>query len=296
MRLFMDLNKLEQIKKIAIISVFADDILMDKLVLKGGNALDIVYKITPRASIDLDFSIETEFDSVDDFTHRISKSLKKNFNENGYIVFDIIINEKPMHNNSGTPPFWGGYQLEFKIIGKEDYAKHGEDIEALRKNATVVGPLQKKKFSIDVSKWEYCRHKQAFELEDYTIYAYSPEMIVFEKIRAICQQMLEYVELIGQSYRTARARDFFDIYTVLNHFKIDLTTPDNVELLKHIFKQKNVDLGLIKNIKNQKEFHRQDFSTIQNTVKSDTELETYDFYFDYTVMKCENLYEALGEV
>ncbi|MFA5292616.1 MAG: nucleotidyl transferase AbiEii/AbiGii toxin family protein [Phycisphaerae bacterium] len=292
----MDLDKLEQIKKLAIISVFADDTLMKTLVLKGGNALDIVYKISPRASIDLDFSIESEFDSLNEFLDRLSKSLEKIFSENDYIIFDIAIKEKPEQNKPNTPKFWGGYQLEFKIISKNDYVKHQENIDALRKNATVVGPLQKRKFSIDVSKWEYCEHKQAFELENYTIYAYSPEMIVFEKIRAICQQMPEYVELIGQSYRTARARDFFDIYTVLNHFTINLTTPNNIELLKRIFKQKGVGLGLIKNIRNYKEYHREDFSTIQNTVKPNIELKAFDFYFDYVVMKCDDLCKALGEV
>ena len=39
------LKELEQIKKLAIISVFSDDTLMNTLVLKGGNALDIIYKI-----------------------------------------------------------------------------------------------------------------------------------------------------------------------------------------------------------------------------------------------------------
>jgi predicted nucleotidyltransferase component of viral defense system len=292
----MDLDKLEEIKKLAIISVFADDTLMNTLVLKGGNALDIVYKIASRASIDLDFSIESEFDSINDFVDRLRKSLENNFGENGYIVFDVVIEEKPKQGKAEFPNFWGGYQLKFKIIDKDDYAKFQENKESLRRNAIVVGPLQKKKFSIDVSKWEYCAHKQAFEFEDYTIYAYSPEMIVFEKIRAICQQMPEYTKLIGKSYQTARARDFFDIYTVLNHFTIDLTASNNIELLKRIFKQKGVDLGLIKNIRNYKEYHREDFSTIQNTVKSDIKLKAFDFYFDYVVMKCDDLCKVLGEV
>ena len=121
-------------------------------------------------------------------------------------------------------------------------------------------------------------------------------MIVFEKIRAICQQMPEYTKLIGKSYQTARARDFFDIYTVLNHFTIDLTASNNIKLLKRIFKQKGVDLGLIKNIRNYKEYHREDFSTIQNTVKSDIKLKAFDFYFDYVVTKCDDLCKVLGEV
>jgi predicted nucleotidyltransferase component of viral defense system len=187
----MDLNKLEEIKKLAIISVFADDTLMKTLVLKGGNALDIVYKIASRASIGLDFSIESEFDSTDELVDRLSKSLEKNFGENGYMVFDIVIKKKPEQNNSNAPKFWGGYQLEFKIIDKDDYAKLQENKESLRRNATVVGPNEKKTFMIDISQWEYCNHKMSFEIEGHTIYAYSPEMIVFEKIRAICQQMPE---------------------------------------------------------------------------------------------------------
>ncbi len=41
----LDLDKLEQIKRITIIALFSDDDLMDSLVLKGGNALDMIYGI-----------------------------------------------------------------------------------------------------------------------------------------------------------------------------------------------------------------------------------------------------------
>ena len=47
------------------------------------------------------------------------------------------------------------------------------------------------------------------ELDDYTIYVYSPTMIAIEKLRAICQQMPEYAL---QRRPSARARDFYDIY------------------------------------------------------------------------------------
>ncbi|MFH1883416.1 MAG: hypothetical protein ABIL62_11975 [Planctomycetota bacterium] len=46
----LDLDKLEQIKRIAIIALFSDDDLMDSLVLKGGNALDMIYGVAQRAS------------------------------------------------------------------------------------------------------------------------------------------------------------------------------------------------------------------------------------------------------
>lgn len=51
----MDLKKIEQIKKIALIALISDDELMNALVLKGGNALHVIYKVDSRASLDLDF-------------------------------------------------------------------------------------------------------------------------------------------------------------------------------------------------------------------------------------------------
>lgn len=292
----MDLKELEQIKKLAIISVFSDDTLMDTLVLKGGNALDIIYKISPRASIDLDFSIEKDLGSIEEFTKKITNSLKKIFGEKGFKVFDIDVTKKPKFENSKTSEFWGGYKIEFKVIDKENYTNHHDDIDKLRLNSTVVGLKQKKKFSIEISKWEYCENKQSFELDGYTIYVYSPEMIVFEKIRAICQQMPEYIKSIGKSYQTARARDFFDIYTVLNSFEIKLIDSKNIELIGRIFEQKKVDLNLIKEIKNFREFHRKDFSAVQDTVKPQVKLKGFDFYFDYVVDECAILYEALRKI
>lgn len=292
----MDLEKLEQIKRLAIISAFSDDTLMDILVLKGGNALDIVYQSASRASIDLDFSIESELESTVDFLNRLESSFKKVFGEKGYEVFDMTITEKPKKDNSNMPKYWGGYQLEFKIIDKDDYAKLQENKEDLRRNAAVIGPNQQKKFTIDISKWEYCSNKTSYEIDGYTIYVYSLEMIVLEKIRAICQQMPEYTKSIGRSYQTARARDFFDIYTVFKKFTIDLTTPENIELVKLIFKQKGVCLSSIQEIKNYREYHRSDFSAVQDTVKSQGKLKNFDFYFDYVVTKCDELYQALGEV
>jgi len=291
----MDLNQIEEIKKLAIISVFSDDSLMETLVLKGGNALDIIYQIANRASIDLDFSIETEFDSIEEFTNKITRSLEKIFGERGYSVFDITVDEKPRICDTNAPEFWGGYNLNFKIIEKDKYIGLTEDIGTLRRNATVVGLNQEKKFSIDISKWEYCEKKQSFELEGYTIYAYSPEMIVLEKLRAICQQMPDYVKKIGKTC-TARARDFFDIYTVLEHFDIDLTSAENIDLLKRIFKQKEVSLSSIAEIEDYREYHKEDFAAIQDTVKPQVELREYDFYFDYVIDKCGELLKALGEV
>ena len=77
-------ERIRQIKKIALAAMFADDVLMEKLVLKGGNLLDLVYNISVRASIDLDLSIDGDFDEpLDKLKLRVESALKRTFKTNG---------------------------------------------------------------------------------------------------------------------------------------------------------------------------------------------------------------------
>jgi predicted nucleotidyltransferase component of viral defense system len=294
----MDVDRIEQIKRLAVVAMFSDDELMDMLVLKGGNALDIVYGVAPRASLDLDFSIPTEFEPNDIGTieSKMKKALTKIFHENGYTVFDMKFGERPKDTDPRLPPYWGGYRLEFKIIETTQFEELSDDNQALRVNALDVGPGSKKTYRIEISKWEYCEPKRRTEIEDYTVYVYTPEMIVMEKLRAICQQMPEYSEIIGKSYKTARARDFFDIYTTIEHFNIDLTTMENLQLLRDVFQAKQVPLDLITKIKNYREYHRSDFAMVESTVKRHVKLNNFEFYFDYVVNKCAVLAKALGVI
>jgi hypothetical protein len=43
------------VRRIAITALFSDDVLFDKVVLKGGNALNLALGISDRTSLDLDF-------------------------------------------------------------------------------------------------------------------------------------------------------------------------------------------------------------------------------------------------
>ena len=294
----MDLDRIERIKRLAVLAMFSDDKLMEMFVLKGGNALDIVYGVAPRASLDLDFSMPTEFhpNDIGMIESRMKKALMRVFHENGYTVFDMKFRERPEDTDPRIPSFWGGYRLEFKIIQTTHFEELSHDQRALRVNALNVGPRSQKTYRIEISKWEYCEPKRRTEIEDYVVYVYTPEMIVMEKLRAICQQMPEYCEFIGKSYKTARARDFFDIYTTIEHFVIDLTATENLQLLRHVFGAKRVPVDLITKIKNHREYHRSDFAAVQGTVKPHVKIKNFDFYFDYVVNKCAVLAEALGVV
>src|SRR5260370_29581935 len=77
------------IRRVAIIAMFSDDTLMEKLVLKGGNALDLVHRIGGRASMDIDLSIDGEdFADVEDLRNRIFRALESRFDSEGFVLFD----------------------------------------------------------------------------------------------------------------------------------------------------------------------------------------------------------------
>jgi len=284
----LDIEKLNEIKRTAIIALFSDDDLMDSLVLKGGNAIDIVYGIAQRASLDLDFLIDREFDKFElpRIDGKIQKVLTETFKARGYEVFDVQFLEIPEQPNAASPEFWGGYLIQFKIIETTHYENLRSAPRDLRVHALEVGPNHKRVFKISISKLEYCAPKRKTDLDDYTIYVYSPEMIVFEKLRAICQQMSEYTL---NTTKTARARDFFDIYTVLEHFEIDFTSPRNIDVLKLMFEAKQVSVSLIRDIEAYREYHRPDFVSVEATAKPNIELKPFDFYFDYVLEKCKCL-------
>lgn len=55
-------NPIEQAKRLTLIALFSDDELVDRFVLKGGNALNLAYGLNIRASVDLDLSMASGFD------------------------------------------------------------------------------------------------------------------------------------------------------------------------------------------------------------------------------------------
>jgi predicted nucleotidyltransferase component of viral defense system len=286
--LLVDLEKLNKIKRVAIIALFSDDDLMDCLVLKGGNALDIVYDIADRASLDLDFSMDKSFpdEEVQVVERKIRNVLTETFRAHGFEAFDIRFKEVPESRTVAQPAFWGGYQVEFKVMESLKFAGLQGSQRSLRVNAIEVGPEHERRFKISISKQEYCAAKQRRDLDFFTVYVYTPEMIVFEKLRAICQQMPDYTV---NTTPTARARDFFDIYTVMQHFRMDLAGPGNGDMLRAVFDAKKVPLTLLGKVRQFRDYHSPDFASVKATVKPDRVLKDFDFYFDFIVQLCESL-------
>ncbi len=274
----METDYLKKIRTIAIKAMVSDDELMERLVLKGGNAIDIIYGVSQRASIDLDFSIEDDFnnDEIKRIEEGIEKALTTTFAENNYKTFDIKFGPRPTRIRNEVKSFWGGYRIEFKIIDNDKLKGLGHELDTLRRNAEVIAPGQIKTFHIDISKFEFCTSKSAHEIDGLTIYVYTPQMLVFEKLRAICQQTKEYVSFIGGHPAVPRARDFFDIYILCKNFIIDFASHDSISVLKNIFEAKKVDLKLIDQIIDQRDFHKTDFDMVRSTVHPGINLKNFE--------------------
>lgn len=168
---------LDNIKMLSIKALMHDEKLMYGLALKGGNALQLVYNITDRASMDIDFSIEGDFSPLD--YERINSTLEAllndEFQKENFVVFDIHFKEKP---KSKKVPEWKGYNIEFKVTEKEKW--FADNLEKTRREAIkMIG--QSTKFSIDISSFEHIASAKKHDLDGTVLLVYTPEMIVIEK-------------------------------------------------------------------------------------------------------------------
>lgn len=118
---------IQAFKREVILALFADNVLMQQLVLKGGNLLDIVYGISTRPSRDIDLSICGEVEDLEQFKNTIERALSNWFGPKGYTVFDVNLREEPHCLTEEFRAFWGGYKVDFKIIHTEEYEKLARD-------------------------------------------------------------------------------------------------------------------------------------------------------------------------
>src|SRR5215467_6019528 len=98
---------------------------------------------------------------------------------------------------------------------------------------------------------------------------------------------------ISSKPKSARARDFYDIYVLMQEAQIDLSKGDVLELTRQVFAAKEVPLELIGKISNHREFHRPEWPSVEDCITDI--LQSFDFYFDFVLHATKSL-ESLWEV
>lgn len=281
--------KADEIKNLVLVALASDDMLLETLVLKGGNAISLLERgkkdSISRASYDLDYSMENDFDeNLEEVQARFAKTLSTTFNEQGYQLIDYTFSQRPSaFINPEIGKFWGGYNIQFKLVPLEEYNKQSDDIEALRKLAVKVLPNQSPKVEIEISKYEYVGQKMEVEVDGFIVYIYTPEMIVFEKIRAICQQLPAYADIVPSHSPRPRARDFYDIHMIAELHKIDFSSPEYVPVIKAVFEAKRVPLEFIKKLGEDADIHRKDWRSVIDTVSAKEEIKDFEYYYQYVI-------------
>jgi predicted nucleotidyltransferase component of viral defense system len=263
---------LDPLRAAAIQGLFDDELSALAFVLKGGNALRL-YGIGKRGSLDLDLSIPEDLADLADVAHLLQASLSRSYERLGYELFDFRFGPRPSASDPKTPAWWGGYECNFKVAPKGMSAL---TIEQKRRSATVIGPLQERKFRIQISKHEFCGIVEDVDLDETIVKVYAPALIAAEKLRAVCQQMDEYPY---KRPKTPRARDFYDIHSICSEASISMTADGNIELVRRCFLAKRVAPELLRLLPRYREFHRSDWAAVEVSVA--VPLLGFDFYFDF---------------
>jgi hypothetical protein len=183
-------------------------------------------------------------------------------------------------------PWWGGYTAEFKLISKSLADKLGFRIQDMRLQSLTVDPgSQRRKYTIEISRFEYVAEKVVRKVDGFDIYVYPPLLLAVEKLRALLQQHPDY-PLISIDAKRSRARDLYDIWAISDAFSIKLEM--HLQTVEAVFNAKKVDLSLLNKLSDLRGLHMASWSDVELSVSND--LEDFDFYFSFVNSSAVNLY------
>lgn len=268
---------IDEVIQISLIALYKEDIFNQNLYLKGGQAIRLKENIKTRFSADMDFSVEGKLKDHDAFFEKIKDTLYAEFLNNELYLFDFVFVKKPKVRAEGTPDFWGGWQVEFKLI---EISKKLKKIEDQRREALIPSGCQSSKMTIDISEYEYCNSIEPFKLKTVEIKTYSRTLIVLEKIRAICQQHPTYILKENDS----RARDFYDIEKLWQKVLKDKNQGPFIDDCKkhidHVFKAKEVPMNILELIFEESfiELQKQAWETVKNSVSE--RIDDFEYYVE----------------
>ncbi|MEZ6009339.1 MAG: nucleotidyl transferase AbiEii/AbiGii toxin family protein [Planctomycetota bacterium] len=269
-------------------AIAEDDYLHRELVLKGGNALDLVHGIGGRASLDLDYSMRGDAEDQELLSRRILAALGTRLSTHGLRLFDGKFQRRPSTDSEERGPKWGGYTVEFKVIQEHKAKALLDEMNAMRREAlSVTGhPQAERRFRVELSTYEHCDPIEDVPLEGgYVCRVYTPELIAAEKLRSLCQQMDEYPM---RSHPTPRARDFYDLHAVITSRGVELSEESMHELIEIVFAAKDVPTSLLGQLRTYRDFHEEDWPSVRDSIPAD-KVPDFDYYFAFVLSEIRKL-------
>lgn len=259
--------RIDEVLTETIIAIYSDPAPSIKLLLKGGSAIRLFDNLTSRLSVDADFSISDVLTKEDAFFKAIQSKIVQRFERHNFDIIDFNWNPKPRRRKD-QPTWWGGWRIEFKIVSD---AHREKSLATQRRNALIPEGASSSKITVEISEHEYFKKGRTKTIGGVKIHGYTRELIVLEKIRAICQQHPDYKI---RRHSANRARDFYDIYELTKDVDDDFAHRCSGHI-ENVFKAKEVPLHILSALWEEDfiDSQRQGFDQVRDTVRG----TTYDF-------------------
>jgi hypothetical protein len=196
---------IEEVIDRSILAIFKDRTLSRQMVLKGGSAIRMLEHDSTRLSIDADFSIRGSIKTSEPYFRKVARTLSREFGRLAYNVIDFRPTQRPRQLKPTMPAWWRGWLCEFKLVARADAA---ETLEVQRRRALIPKGASSSIIEIEISEHEYCAKARTRSIRGVVVHGYTRELLVLEKLRAICQQHPTYRFRSNKN----RARDFYDIH------------------------------------------------------------------------------------
>ena len=184
----------------------------DNIILKGGVLLSSIIGEDLRTTKDLDTTLKSLPLSIDSIKNIFDEILSININDN--VNFEIV-NIKDIRLDST----YGGFRINVK--GTFDKIRTNFFIEITA--GDIITPRE--------INYNY---NSIFENKKINIMAYTIETVIAEKFESI----------ISKNITTTRAKDFYDLYMLINKHKSDIDNKNLVKAIENTFNKRNTEFNI----------------------------------------------------
>lgn len=184
----------------------------DNIILKGGVLLSSIIGEDLRTTKDIDATLKSLPLSIDSIKSIFNEILSIDINDN--VNFEIE-NVKDIRLDS----VYGGFRINVK--GTFDKIRTNFFIEIT--TGDIITPRE--------IKYKY---NSIFENKTINIMAYTIETIIAEKFESI----------ISKNITTTRAKDFYDLYMLINKHKSNINNKNLVKAIENTFNKRNTEFNI----------------------------------------------------